>query len=528
MLAAMTRRLFLTLAVCALPISAVAQPVPEPKPPKLVVGIVIDQFRYDYLTRFRADYTSGLARLLHDGAVFTNARYEHFPTVTAVGHSVFMTGATPSLSGIVGNEWLDRETGKPVTSVSDAGTKLLGGKEGVGMSPRNLLVSTVGDELKAASRGKSRVIGISIKDRAAILPSGHTADGAYWFDGATGNFVSSTFYFPDLPGWVKDANSSRPADRYLNVEWAPLVPNPDYPAFSKRMSATPSPAFYGSLEASPYGNELVEGFAERAIEAEQLGRHGATDLLTVSFSSNDYVGHQVGPDAPEVRDMAIRTDRVIGKLIEFVERRVGRGNALFVLAGDHGVAPLPEVLAERRMPGGRLASKSVLTAIETALAERFGDGKWIVGTSPGVYFNRELIRARKLSEADVERVAAEAAARVPHIFRVYTRTQIESGQTIDDAVTRRVVNGFFPSRASDLVVVEEPYWIESQRGATHGAPFGYDSHVPVIFMGPNVKPGRYDGKIAPNDIAPTLATMLDVETPSGAVGRVLVEMLAAQ
>jgi predicted AlkP superfamily pyrophosphatase or phosphodiesterase len=521
----MTRRFFLALAACTLLTSAVAQPAPEPKRPKLVVGIVIDQFRYDYLTRFRADYTSGLARLLHDGAVFTNARYEHFPTVTAVGHSVFMTGATPSLSGIVGNEWLDREAGKVVTSVGDPGTKLLGGKEGAGMSPRKLLVSTVGDELKAASRGKSRVIGISIKDRAAILPSGHTCDGAYWFDGETGNFVSSTFYFPDLPKWVKDANSSRPADRYLNLEWAPLVPNPDYPAFSKRMSATPGPEFYGSLEASPYGNELVEGFAERAIEAEQLGRHDATDLLTVSFSSNDYVGHAVGPDAPEVRDMAIRTDRIIGKLLEFVDRQIGLGNTLIVLAGDHGVAPVPEVAAERRMPGGRLASKSVLGAINTALTERFGEGKWIVASSPGVYFNRELIRARKLDEAEVERVAAEAAGGVPHIFRVYTRSQIAGGQDIDDAITHKVENGFFPSRASDLVVIEEPYWMQTQHGTTHGTPFGYDSHVPVIFMGPNVKPGRYDGKIAPNDIAPTLATMLDVETPSGAMGRVLVEML---
>jgi predicted AlkP superfamily pyrophosphatase or phosphodiesterase len=520
----MTRRFFLALAACSLLTSA-AQPAPEPKRPKLVVGIVIDQFRYDYLTRFRADYTSGFARLLHQGAVFTNARYKHFPTVTAIGHSVFMTGATPSLSGIAGNEWFDREAGKVVTSVSDPGTKLLGGKDGAGMSPRKLLVSTVGDELKAASRGKSRVIGISIKDRAAILPSGHTCDGAYWFDGETGNFVSSTFYFPDLPEWVKGANSSRPADRYLNAEWTPLVPNPDYPAFSKRMAGTPGPAFYGSLEASPYGNELVEAFAERAIEAEQLGRHDGTDLLTVSFSSNDYVGHAVGPDAPEVRDMAIRADRVIGKLLEFLDRRIGLGDTIVVLTGDHGVAPVPEVGAERKMPGGRLASKSVLAAIDTALTERFGEGKWVVGTSPGVYFNRELIRTKKLNEAEVERVAAEAAARVPHIFRVYTRSQIESGQVIDDAVTHSVVNGFFPSRASDLVVIEEPYWMQSPRGTTHGSPFGYDSHVPVIFMGPKVKAGRYDGKMAPNDIAPTLATMLDIETPSGAMGRVLVEML---
>jgi hypothetical protein len=437
-----------------------------------------------------------------------------------------MTGATPSLSGIIGNDWYDRETGKQVTSVSDPNTKLLGGKDTPGSSPRKLLVSTVGDELKTASRGKSRVIGVSLKDRAAILPSGHICDGAYWFDAETGNFASSTFYFPDLPQWVKTFNSTRAADRYLNAEWKPLVANPDYSGFAHKMGGAASPAFYASLESSPYGNELIEAFAERAIEAEQLGARGATDLLTVSFSSNDYVGHGVGPDAPEVRDMAIRTDRVIGKLLEFVDRRIGLANTLIVLTADHGVSPLPEVLAEHKMPGGRIVAKDIRDAIETALTARFGEGKWVAGRSgSSQYFNQELIRARKLDEAEVERVAAGAVARVPHIFRVYTRDEIQRGQTIHDAITERIANGFFPSRAPDLFVIEEPYWIQTPSGTTHASPFMYDSHVPVIFMGPNVKAGRYDGTIAPNDIAPTLATMLNVETPTGAMGRVLVEML---
>jgi arylsulfatase A-like enzyme len=310
------------------------------------------------------------------------------------------------------------------------------------------------------------------------------------------------------------------------VEWKPLVVNPDYPDFSQRMAATASSAFYNSLEASPYGNELVEALAERAIEGEQLGRRGATDLLTVSFSSNDYVGHQVGPDAPQVRDMALRVDRSIGKLFEFIDRQVGLDNTLIVLTADHGVAPLPEVQAGRHMPGGRHSVKEVAAAVKTALETRFGAGDWVLswaGTGP--YLNWELIRTRKLDEGEVQRVAAAAVAGVPHIFRVFTRDEMLHGHVPDDAVSRAALAGFVPRRSGDLVIVEDPYWIAAASGATHGAPFGYDTHVPVIFMGPDVKPGRYDANVAPNDIAPTLATLLDIETPSGTGGRVLAEML---
>ncbi len=519
----MTRRLILSIALAAVSLPCPAQ---QTNKPKLVLGIVVDQFRYDYLTRFRTGYNGGIDRLLRRGAVFTNARYEHYPTVTAIGHATFMTGATPSLSGIVGNDWFDRQSGKKVTSTTDDSVQLLGA-QGAGQSPRNLLASTVGDELKMAREGKPRVIGISLKDRAAILPAGHMADGAYWFSSRAGSFVSSTFYFAELPQWVSDFNNARPADKYANAEWKPVEPNADYPAFSKTMPSPAGPKLYGALAASPYGNELVEALAERAIEAERLGQRGQTDLLTVSFSSNDYVGHDSGPHSAEVRDMALRVDRLIGRLMDFADRKVGPGNTLVILIGDHGVAPLPELAQKWKMPGGRLPGKAVQDAIEGALKEKFGDGKWIIATGgAATYFNRDLIRSRKLSEAEVQNVAAEAASRVPHVFRVYTREQLLNGGGMDDRVTRRVVNGIYPSRVGDLMVLNEAYWIDSAKGATHGAVFDYDAHVPVIFMGPGVKPGRYHKNIMPNDIAPTLATMLDVETPSGSVGRVLEEMLA--
>ena len=495
---------------CTACFGALAQAA-APQRPKLVLAIVVDQFRYDYLTRFRGDYHAGLDLLLTKGAVFTNARYEHFPTVTAVGHSTFLTGATPSMSGIVGNEWYDRESGKVVTSVSDDTVQALGGGEGA--SPRRLLVSTVGDELKIA-RAASKVIGISLKDRSAILPAGHMANGAYWFDVRSGNFVSSTFYFPDLPGWVKDYNARRPADRYREAHWLNLA----LPADVSKL--------YAALEASPFGNELVEDFAERAIQAEQLGRRDATDVLAVSFSANDYVGHAQGPDSPEVKEMSIQTDVVFGKLFHYLDSTVGMGNVLVVMTGDHGVAPLPELEIQRKMPGGRMPPGIVQKTVQAALTERYGEGKWLLTPSENpLYLNLDLMRQKKLDRAEVDRVAADAARDIPHVFRVYTRELLASGVALEDQVARLVMNGFYGPRSADVYVLLEPYWLSQAGGTTHSTTFSYDAHVPVIFMGPGIKPGRFYRQIAINDIAPTLANYLDVETPSGSVGRCLAEIL---
>jgi predicted AlkP superfamily pyrophosphatase or phosphodiesterase len=521
------KRRFLTLLLTAsLWTAAVSAQVPghkELKKPRLVLGIVIDQFRYDYLNRFHKNFTGAFARLFEHGAVFTDAHQDHFPTVTAIGHSTFMSGATPSISGIVNNEWYDRTTGKNVTSVSDDSTQLLGAP-GKGSSPHRLLASTIGDEMKISGK-QCKVIGISIKDRSAILPAGHTANGAYWFDGGTGNFVSSTFYFPDLPAWVKEFNAQRNPDKYLNAEWKAI----DSDKVFRKMPGVAGAKFYSGLESTPFGNELIEQMAERAIEAEQLGHHPDTDLLTVSFSANDYVGHALGPDAPEVRDISLRTDRLLAKLLDFVDSKVGAGNTLVVLTADHGVAPLPEVNQERKMPGGRLSRAELFRTIETALTAKYGEGKWIVGSSgPAPYLNFDLMKQKNLDPAEVQHVAAEAVRALPHIFRVYTRNQLMHGNVPQDRFTQRVLNGFYPARAGDIIVVPDAYWIYEQRGTSHGTPFNYDTHVPLLFMGPNVVPGRYDSEVAVYDIAPTLATILEIEIPSGAVGRILTEMFPAQ
>ncbi len=506
------RNWILTFLV-TLPLSAQNSATPKTQQPKLVLAIVIDQFRYDYLTRYHSEYTGGFKRIFDGGAVFTNAHFEHVPTVTAVGHSTFLTGATPAMSGIIGNEWWDRASKKRVSSVSDEDTKLLG-STGEGSSPNRLLQSTLGDEMKMSGKG-GKVVGVSIKDRAAILPSGHMADGAYWFDGKTGNFVSSTFYFDALPEWVAQFNASRPADKYAGKTW-----------MGKAMATTPDAKFYAALDATPFGNELILQFAEKAMVAEKLGMGAKVDLLTVSFSSNDYVGHALGPDSDEAHDMALRVDKQVGELIRAAEAQAGVGRVLVVLTADHGVSPVPEANQKRKMPGGRFDDKNELDTVEKVLTARFGPapagGKWIQFSGEGALF---FAPHPTVDVAEEERVAADAIRALPHVFRVFTRTQLMNGQISADSVGVRIRNGFNQARSGNVFVMLDPYWMVSRNGTTHGAPFDYDTHVPVLFFGPQVRPGRYNANIMVNDIAPTLATMLDVETPSGSVGRVLDEML---
>ena len=510
----------LTLVACSLAMAASA----PPKKPRLILMVVVDQFRYDYLLRFSGDYTAGLKRMWTEGAVFDDAHYVHVPTVTAVGHSTVLTGATPLVSGIIGNEWYERQTASQVTSVSDPSTTLVGAAGAAGSSPHRLLVSTVGDEIKSV-HADTRIIGISIKDRSAILPAGHMADGAYWFDNDSGHWVSSTFYMKELPKWVEAVNDSKPAARSVGQVWRALNSKTSDAPLCTMVKDTPNMRYCGSLEASPWGNEMIEELAEKALGAENLGRHSSTDILAVSFSSNDYVGHAVGPDAPEVRDISRRTDILLGKLIAAAERQAGLGNVITVLTADHGVASVPETARKNKMPGGRIDARALTATIEKALADRFGEGKWVLGnsdTSP--YLNRELIAKYKTTEAQAENVAAAAVRALPHVYRVYTATQLASGQISPDSISTAVNNGYYRARAGNLVILFEPGYLTGNNGTTHGTPFGYDTHVPVLFLGSGIKPGHYYQKIAVNDIAPTLAAIVGVAQPTGSVGRVLQEM----
>ena len=511
--------------VAALP---AAQPVAGPDV-RLVLLIAVDQFRYDYVTRFRGEYTDGIKRLLTDGAVFTNANLEHYPTVTAVGHATMLSGATPSVHGIIGNDWFDRETGKTVQSVSDLTVKPVGSPTISLASPRRLLVSTVGDELKMASLqpkgspGAPRVFGVSLKDRSAILPAGRGADAAYWWDTKTGSFATSTYYVPEPPDWVRTFNERKPADAQAGASWTVLLS----PATSLRlMPAELGATLYDAIYGSPFGNDLLLNFAGELLTREQLGKRNATDLLSVSFSSNDSVGHTYGPDSPQVRDIALRTDRAIGRLLNQVDKSIGLQHTLVAFTTDHGVAPLPESLRERGLPGGRMTTKELFDPIQAALAARFGDGTWLMataGSSP--YLNYELMDKLKLDPAEVRRVAAAAAMKVPHVARVYTRDQLLLGNVATDRVGSRVLRGFNAQRSGDLEIILEPYWMRQATGTTHGTPYNYDAHIPLILMGHRIRPGEYSDHVALNDLAPTLATLAGVEIPAGSSGRVLTEAL---
>jgi predicted AlkP superfamily pyrophosphatase or phosphodiesterase len=499
---------------------------PDPAAIKLVLLVAVDQFRYDYLTRYRAEFAGGVGTLLKRGAVFTDAHLEHGTTVTAVGHATMLSGALPTVSGIISNGWYDRTSRGPVTSVNDPSVQLLGAT-GEASSPHRLLVSTVADELKMAARpdaaSRPRAIGISMKDRSAILPVGRMADAAYWFDNIAGTFVSSTYYMPAVPTWVSDFNARRMPDAYAGKRWT----------FGATDGGRDFPAEVGlrlneALYTSPIGNEMLLAFAKEALVREQLGQRGVTDVFSVSFSSNDAVGHRYGPDSPEVADMIRTTDVAIASLFAEVDRVVGLAHTLVVFTTDHGVAPLPETASGWRMPGGRFAGATVNDAMQQALEARFGKGAWLLASGSSVYLDHALIASKRLDPAVVRRVAADAAAAVPNVARVFTREELLGGAVPGDRISQRVARSYHATRSGDLEIVLEPYWIRGATGSTHGSPYNYDSHIPLVLMGPGVQPGTYHQHAALNDVAPTLSALLGIETPSGSSGRVLVEVLTRQ
>ncbi len=482
--------------------------------PTLVLAIVVDQMRYDYLTRYGSEFKGGLKRLLEQGAVFTNANYEAAPTVTAVGHSTILSGATPSVSGIAGNTWYERSESKNVQSITDDNVKPLGG--GTGASPKRLLVSTVGDELKISGKG-GKVYGVSLKDRAAILPAGRSANGAFWFNADTGNFVSSTWYFDALPAWVEHFNAEHRADKYAGVEW-----------MGTKLPATSGAKLNAEIDATPFADQLVLDFALTALKEEQLGIDAQTDLLSVSFSAMDYVGHASGPDTPRMHEMVLTIDTKVGQLLDAAEKQAGKGKVLVVFTADHGVAPVPEENIAKHLPGGRFNAQSERAAVETALSAAFGEGKYVIGSADmGLYLNTDPVAGKHVSMSDMERVAADVLRKQPQVTRVYTRTELNSSHVAGDRIDQRVRNGFNAEHSGDVLVLHEPNWLGAGTGTNHGTPYSYDTHVPMIFLGPRalIEPGQYAVDAAVHDIAPTLTTLLNVATPSGSTGRVLAEMI---
>jgi predicted AlkP superfamily pyrophosphatase or phosphodiesterase len=331
-----------------------------------------------------------------------------------------------------------------------------------------------------------------------------------------------------MPAWAAKYNSSRAVDKFLGKSWLPFDAKPGATAYAI-LPIEPGKVFYDALERTPYGNEIIEQFAEAALDGEKLGRGPGTDILAVSFSSNDRIGHTLGPDNPQIRDISIQTDRIIGQLIRFAEAKAGVGTVLVVLTADHGVSPVPAESAKRHLASGFIKTATLSQAIQSALSTKYGAGEWLQKKTglEIIYLDHALITRKKLNESEVQNTAADVLRAIPHVARIYTRSQLMRGEVMDDMIDRRIRRGFNPARSADLFVVLEPFWLiqNTDAGTSHTSPYNYDTHVPVVFMGPGIKPGRYNGKVEVNDIAPTLATMLDVETPNGSVGRVLDEMI---
>ena len=541
------------------------------KRPRLVLLIVVDQFRYDYLERFGDLFgPNGFRRLVRDGASWTQSNYDHMPTYTAPGHGTMMTGAYPAESGIIGNEWYDRASGKRVTSVSDESVKLLGGNPNdAASSPSRLMASTVGDELRLVTNDRSKVIGISVKDRSAILPAGRHANAAYWLSMTTGTMVSSTYYFNQLPAWVTNFNSAKPADKYFGAKWERLLPEgeyvkragPDNPSWEKVTGggdtnsfphiitgglSAPGRNFYIGLDYSPFTNDMLGFFAQDAIVHEQLGQDDDTDVLTVSFSANDYVGHRFGPYSQEVMDVTLRTDRNVATLLDFVDARVGLDNTLVAFTADHGVSPIPEHAAALGLGGGRVPFRDVMGKVQAAISARYNaQGKtpdptldyllrldeggapreWF--TNSTIYFNYDALRRDGVNLEEFSQIVVSAVLTVPGIARCFSRLQLLRGATsVTDPIERRVLHGFYPSRSGDVIMVAEPYkYIAEAITATHGSAYSYDTHVPTIIMGAGVNAGRYLEPATPADIAPTLSALLRITAPTNSTGRVLVEAL---
>jgi predicted AlkP superfamily pyrophosphatase or phosphodiesterase len=496
--------------------------------PKLIVVIVIDQFRGDYLERYRDQFgENGFRLFLDHGAVFTDCNYDYANLHTAPGHATLLTGAYSDGHGIFANEWWDPKKQRVVTSVYDDSTKTLGvPASSPGSSPHNLLASTLGDELKLATQGKSRVYGISMKDRAAVLAAGWAGDGAYWIDQNSGAWITSTYYRNQLPQWVRDFNRSGRADKYWNLEWKDASGK-----ILRRTAHDPGKPFFYVIGATPFANDYELEFAREMISNEKLGNGPATDLLVVSLSANDILGHEVGPDAPESRAMALALDRQLSDFFSFLGNQIGLANLWIALCADHGVAPVPAVAKNMHIPAAALDSDQLRAEINKQLSAKFSSGnpKEFVRRLdyPVAFPSEEAFTAAKISEADAEQAVGKAL--VHWGMRGYfTRTQLERGEVPPTKLGRQYLHSYSPHSGWYVLGVPAPFVIAGSSGTDHGSPYTYDTHVPLAFYGLAFQPGTYRTSAEPVDLAPTLASLLGINAPSASVGRVLTEALVTR
>lgn len=513
--------------------------------PKLVVGITVDQMRHDYLYRYWDHFSDGgFKRLVGNGFVCSNHHFDYAPTYTGPGHASIYTGAPPSVHGIIANDWHVRGSGLVYcagdTSQQGVGTESSGGK----MSPHRLLTTTITDELRLSNNFKSKVIGISLKDRGSILPAGHHPNGAYWFIGKDeGNWVTSTWYRDQLPDWVNAFNAKKLPDAYLDQGWQ-LLQNEDHYSISYDDNNPFESPFRGQdravfpydfstiemnryevIKSAPHGSSLSVDFAIDAITHEELGADEFTDFLALSFSSPDYAGHQFGPQSREIQDTYLRLDRDLQRLLEFLDARVGKGDYLVFLTSDHGGAPVPGYLNKFGMPGGYWRPQSMLDEIDERLSTRYGTGEYVESYSNDqLFFNRTTLAKKRINLDEIAQFTVDICASFPEVYTAVTTKQIKAtGYT--DLLMTITQNGVHPVRSGDLMVITLPGFIDhGLRGTTHGSGYNYDTHVPLIFYGKGIRPGELSRRTNITDIAPTVARLIRVSAPTGSTGTVIHEI----
>lgn len=515
--------------------------------PKLVVGIVVDQMKMEYLYRFSDDFTAnGFKRLMNNGYTFQNMHYNYMPTYTAPGHASIYTGTTPATHGIVSNEWFSRKLGKQMYCTDDAGVVTIGDgtKEEGEMSPKNLLSTTITDELRMGTNFQGKVIGVSLKDRGAILPAGHFANWAFWYS-KTGSFISSTFYGDKLPDWVTEFNGEKRYLSYINKGWDLYKPLsvytskslPDNNPYEGKLYNSAAPVFpynlkdmydkndAGIIRSTPFGNDLLADFAKRAIEKEELGKDDITDFLTVSFSSTDYVGHLLGPRSMELQDTYLRLDQTIADFLAYLDKTVGKDNYLLFLTADHAGAENVNYLKDRKYNVNSISPKDIRKNLTDFSVKTFGADLVLNYSSFNLFLNKEVIKTKKLELVKVKQAFKDYLMAQDYVKRVYTEEEI-LGATGNDYYLNFIVKGYDVTQNGDLIVLDKPGYIEYMgTGTSHGTPYTYDTHVPAIFYGWHIKKGESYNKKTITQIAPTIAQKIKVTFPNGTEANVLEEVL---
>jgi predicted AlkP superfamily pyrophosphatase or phosphodiesterase len=519
------------------------------KEPKLVIGIVVDQMRYDYLSRFYDDLSDkGFKKLMQEGFFHKNAHFNYVPTYTGPGHAAVHTGTTPANNGIIGNDWFDKTSGESVYCVGDPSQETIGTTSKKGkMSPHRLLSTTMADQNRLHTQFRGKTISISIKDRGAILPGGHSANAAYWYEGGkNGDFISSSYYMEELPEWVDDFNQSDIVDEHLKV-WNTLLPMNEYDesgsdknefefGFKGKEKATfpydlkelaKNNGGLDILKYTPYGNDIVAEFAKRAIDGEELGKDDATDFLLVSFSSTDYAGHNFGVNSKEVHDMYLRLDRNLASFIKYLEEKIGKDEFTLFLTADHGAVHVPNYLRSKKIRAGYFDTDKLKVDIEEYINSYFDKDLELIRriSNQQLFFDHQELKANKIKNSNLQTLLTDYLLSYPKVNRVFTRDMIMHGNQTDH-VGKLVQRGFHQKRSGDIIYALEPAIISyPPKGSTHGSSMNYDTQIPLIFYGKGIKRGIGLNKRHITDIAPTISVLLGIAFPNANTGNVITEAL---